>query len=66
MSLIRRRINGDPSTNLYSVRLKVTTPSGSVLHHVASIGGSNEKQAEINAVACYQSWYPKDRVEVDR
>jgi len=57
-------VNGDPTTFMFTVPLKITYPSGLRMYRNACVGGSNYQEATVNAVNCYKSWYPDCTVEV--
>ena len=59
------RVNGDPSTNMYRFRLKITDQNGRVTRQTAMIGGSNEENARCNVLNCYRSWNKGCTVEID-
>lgn len=57
-------VNGDPSTFMFSVLLKITYSTGAQLFARTEIAASNWKRAYQNAVNCYKAWYPDCTVEV--
>lgn len=56
-------VNGDPTTIMYNVTLKITRDDGTSFEVYTAMGGSNYEQAAMNAVNCYRSWYPTYKVE---
>ena len=55
-------VNGDPTTFLFRVDLKVVFPNpqkSGYLFRDVFIGASNYEQAKQNAVNCYKRWYPE-------
>ena len=56
-------VNGDPTTFMYNVTLKITRDDGTFFEVYTAIGGSNYSQAAMNAVNCYKRWYPNYKVE---
>ena len=55
-------VNGDPTTHLFRVDLKVIFPNrekSGYLFRGVLMGGSTYQQAVQNAINCYKRWYPE-------
>ena len=56
-------VNGDPTTFMFYVPLRVTDPkTGYSYKKMSAIGGSDYAEAVQNAINCWQSWLPGKEV----
>ena len=57
-------VNGDPTTFMFTVKLKFTKPDGSSFIKYSYIGASNYEEAKENAVNCWKRWEKNCKIEV--
>lgn len=52
-------VNGDPTTFMFYVPLRVTDPkTGEFYQKMAHVGASDYSQAIQNAINCWKAWLP--------